>query len=103
MKYCDSALRDPMKDRFPFTASCYSKIKKNNNGYIKCAFTFEYIDKKGLDFSMVQVMNCNNNHEVIEQWKRSISRVIDLPCKEKANQAVSIMDKGKQRKLVRSI
>lgn len=96
IKYCDEALKDPMKVSFPFVVSTYTKYNNDDTGYIRCFFTIDYIEKKGLDITHMKAMSCDRDHNVIEEWKRPISSSMDIPPKEQINKKV--MPKAYQHK-----
>lgn len=97
--YCDDAIRDPMKQSFPFVATTYTKYNMDNTGYIKCSFTLDFVDKKGIQIIQMDVANCGMDHKPIEEWNKSISSALDIPYKDQANKKViAIVNKRGKKK-----
>jgi hypothetical protein len=95
--YCEAAIRDPMKEAFPFVASMYSKITKDDSGYVKCSYSFDFKDKQGIELTHIDVINCQMDHKVIEHWERPIKNAADIPHKQQANNKVMAVDNKKKK------
>jgi hypothetical protein len=86
--YCRLALINPIKVNFPFVVSTYTHFNKEDDLYVKCSFTIDLDEKKGLKMNHLQVVSSEMSHKVLEHWEKSLTNAADIPYKSQVNYKV---------------